>query len=131
MKYQFITSMHKEYFDHIGQVMIQSWLKYWNRKNMTLTIYAEGFKHDFNDDRIVWKDWSECCKENHNIFVKISAGKTPGSAPKFAKKGFAFLHAMENVDADRLVWLDADLLFYKTIDYKKFDKLLDKNKLTI
>jgi hypothetical protein len=129
MKYEFVTSMHKPYFDHIGRVMLESWLHYWNRENMTLTIYAEEFDYDFNDKRIIWKDWRKHCESNHKIFVEKSAGITPGSSARFAKKGFAFLDAMKKTSADRLVWLDADLLFFKTIDYERFDRLLDDKKL--
>ena len=129
MKYQFVTSMHKPYYDHIGQVMIDSWLKHWNRADMELVVYGEDFNPGLTDSRIVWKDWGEYCKDNHKNFIEISAGKTPGSARTFAKKGFAFLDAMEKTSADRLVWLDADLLFFKTIDYEKFDRLLDEKKL--
>jgi hypothetical protein len=33
MRYQFVTSMHKLYYDHIGQVMIAFWLKHYNRSD--------------------------------------------------------------------------------------------------
>jgi len=129
MKYEFVTSMHQEYFNHIGCIMIESWLKHWTRKDMTLTVYGEGFFHNFNDERIIWKDWAKHCEKNHIIYTKKAAGITPGSAIRFAKKGFAFSDAMKNCTADRLVWLDADLLFFKTIDYVRFDQLLDDKKL--
>ena len=129
MKYQFVTSMHKPYYDHIGQVMIESWLKHWNREDMELIIYGEDFNPDLTDSRIVWKDWGEHCRDNHKNFVKLAAGFGKGRAKTFAKKGFAFLDAMKNTKADRLIWLDADLLFYKEIDYDRFDALLDDDKL--
>jgi len=129
MKYQFVTSMHKPYYDHIGQVMIESWLKYWNRADMELVVYGEDFNPGLDDSRLVWKDWREHCEEDHTHFVNIAAGLSKGRARTFAKKGLAFLDAMKNTKADRLIWLDADLLFYKEIDYDRFDALLDDDKL--
>ena len=130
MKYQFVTSMHKPYYDHIGQVMIESWLTHWNRADMELVVYGEDFNPGLVDSRLVWKDWGEHCRDNHKNFLELlAAGKTKGGARTFAKKGFAFLDAMKNTKADRLIWIDADLLFYKEIDYNKFDKLLSDDKL--
>ena len=125
MKYQFVTSMHKPYFDHIGSVMVESWLKYWKHENCELVIYGEGFHHSFNDDRIIWRDWDQLCKTDHDIYAK----KIKGPALRFAKKGFAFLDSMKNTEADRLIWADADLLFFKEMPLDKFNELLPKDKL--
>lgn len=125
MKYEFVTSMHKPYFDHIGSVMIESWLKYWNEYDCKLIVYGEGFYHDFNTDKIIWKDWNEHCKISHSNF----ASKIKGPAITFAKKGFSFLDAMKKSSGSRLIWVDADLLFFKKIPIEKFDTLLPQNKL--
>lgn len=125
MKYQFVTSMHKPYFDHIGSVMIESWLKYWKHENCELVIYGEGFYHEFNDRRIVWRDWDQLCKTDHDIYSK----KIKGPARTFAKKGFAFIDAMKNTTADRIVWVDADLLFFKEMPIEKINSLLPSDKL--
>lgn len=125
MKFQFVTSMHRPYFDHIGSVMIESWLKYWGDLDCELVVYGENFSADFNSKKIVWKDWNRLCKDQHEVFSK----KINGPAVKFAKKGFAFLDAMKNTSADRLVWADADLLFYKFPPEDRFYDLVPADKL--
>ncbi len=125
MKYEFVTSMHKPYFDHIGSVMIESWLKYWNDYDGKLIIYGEGFYHDFKTEKIIWKDWDENCNTYHTDF----ASKIKGPAVKFAKKGFSFLDSMKKTDSEKLIWVDADLLFYKTMPTEKFDTLIPQDKL--
>lgn len=125
MKFQFVTSMHKPYFDHIGQVMIESWLNYWGDEDCELVVYGENFSHDFDNKKVVWRDWNDLCKEKHNTY----ATKISGPAVKFAKKGFAFLDAMKTTTAERLIWADADLLFYKKPPVERFFDLLPENKL--
>ena len=102
-----VTSMNKEYYDSIGKVMLESWLKYWPGE-ISIILYAEKFVPDLVDRRLIIKDWDESCLINFKDYIKLAKGP----ALKFAKKGFAFLNAMENVSAGRLIWLDADLLFY-------------------
>lgn len=125
MKYEFVTSMHKPYFDHIGSVMLESWMHHWKKDSVKLIVYGEGFENPYNDPRIEWRDWNEYCLKNHNHYKSYAKGP----CITFAKKGFAFLDAMKKTNADRLVWLDADLLFFKEMDYKKFDQLLENNNL--
>jgi len=38
-----------------------------------------------------------------------------GQERKFAKKAFSFIHAMYNSTADRIIWLDADVLTQKSL----------------
>jgi hypothetical protein len=125
MKSEFITSMHKPYFDHIGSVMIESWLKYWNDHDCKLIVYGEGFYHNFKTDKIVWRDWDEYCKIPHSHF----SSKIKGPAITFAKKGFSFLDAMKKSSAERLIWVDADLLFFKKMPEDKFDTIIPQGKL--
>lgn len=125
MKYQFVTSMNKIYFDRIGSIMLDSWSKHWKNYDCELVVYGEDFDNPTKHNNIVWKDWSKHCADNYSIFEK----KINGPALKFAKKGMVFIDAMENTKADRLIWVDADILFYKKVPIKKFDELLPDNKL--
>ena len=125
MKFEFVTSMHRPYFDHIGSVMIESWLKHWKDYDCKLVVYGEGFYHDFKSDKIVWRDWDEHCRESHVEYTN----KTEGPCLTFAKKGFAFLNAMKQCSGSRLIWVDADLLFFKKFPLDKFVELLPDNKL--
>lgn len=117
--------MHKPYFDHIGSVMIESWLKYWKNVDCELVIYGEEFKVNFETDLIRWESWEHICKKDHDNYCK----KMRGPATTFAKKGFAFLDSMKKTSAERLIWVDADLLFYKEMPLDRFDRLLPNDKL--
>lgn len=124
MKYACVTSMHEEYYNHIGGIMVRSWENYWPKES-TLTMYNEGFTPPVSN-RIVLKDWQTHCGTNHAIFCSKCDDKT---TQKFAKKGFAFLDALKTIDCDFLVWLDADLLFSKNISTETLDNILPSHKL--
>ena len=124
MKITCVTSMNKPYYENIGQLMLESWNKRWF-EDSNLVVYEENFSTP-NLKNVIKKDWNLCCEEDWTNFCK----KTElFPVKKFAKKGFAFLHAMKNIDCDLLIWLDADLLFYKNIDKSKIQKLLPEHKL--
>ena len=125
MKYKCITSMNQGIYDNLGSYMIDTWLKFWPNSSK-LTIYAENVKINQQDPRLEILDWYEYCLEDQNKFAKITNDVRP---LRFSKKGFSWLHAMENADSEKLVWLDSDLLFYKSINYKLLDDLLPKYKL--
>lgn len=103
MKLEIITSFNQKYYDLIGKDCVDSWLKYWP-EDLTLTCYVEEFtmpKHP----RIKQIPFDNLCKEYFE-FQKTSVKQIK----KFAKKAFTFIHAMENSTADRIIWLDADVI---------------------
>lgn len=119
-----MTSMNKEYYDNIGSLMLETWSKYWP-KECTLYLYMEGRFSIPDHDNVVVESWEENCKELHSQFVS----KASGTAVKFAKKGFAFLAGMKNIDCDILIWLDADALTYKEFPKEKIESILPNKKL--
>lgn len=125
MTYTCITSMHQGHIDYIGGVMLDSWKKYFP-KDSRMIVYAEGFEKISNDPRITFISWEDNCKEIHAEFCKKT---DDSSTQRFAKKGFAFLHAMENNTDTKLIWIDADILFYKNITNHLLDPLLPNDKL--
>ena len=127
-KYTFVTSMDQRYFDHIGNYMIKSFLKY-APEHFDIYLYNEGIRdvsalEKYKNFHNV--DWNETCKKDWEIFAHKT---TDSSAHKFGKKGWASIHAWENLDSDYIVWLDADLLFYKEFDESVIDITIDDNKL--
>jgi len=125
MKYTCITSMTKNHFDYIGGVMLESWKKYWPIDSKMI-IYAEGFIPVDSDQRISVVKWEDLCLKEHEDFCKKTDSN---STRQFAKKGFAFLNAMENSDRERLIWIDADILFFKTITENLIDSIIPSNKV--
>lgn len=118
--------MDQRYYDHIGGYMLHSFLKY-APKHFTLHFYAENITSELPvQSNLQVYDWNVVCKPEWDKF----AGKTTdNNAKKFGKKGWASIHAWENIEADRLVWLDADLLFFKEFDESVLEITLPRKKL--
>lgn len=125
MKYTCITSMTKNHTLHIGAAMVESWIKYWPN-DCELIVYAEGFEQQSTDPRVKFVSWESCCLDE---WQKFCIKTTDQSAHRFAKKGFAWLHAMENYNNTRIAWLDADLLFKQPITHEILNSILPENKL--
>jgi len=99
MKYAVITSMNKKYFDHCGEAMLESYRQNWD---VPLYLYNEEFsykgKNVTNMGFNLGREFEEF-QHRWNSNSKITT---------FSKKGFSIIHAMNNIDCDRLIWLDAD-----------------------
>lgn len=121
MIYNCITSMHQPYYDSIGKHMIASWLKYWTG-DYKLHLYLEDCEIEFDDSRLVIVDWNTHCKQDWEHFITKTDHP---QAHTFAKKGFATLHAWRNIQGDRTVWLDADVLFTKTMTHDVLERSLE------
>jgi hypothetical protein len=103
MKIEVITSFNDRYYNLIGKDCVKTWLQYWP-KELTLTCYVEEFK--LPDHPRIKQISFEDFKPEYYEFQKTADKQVK----KFAKKAFSFIHAMENSTADRIVWLDADVL---------------------
>jgi len=49
---------------------------------------------------------------------------------KFAKKGFSVIHAMKNLDCERLIWFDADTIIQQEIPNHLLELIAPKNVLS-
>lgn len=124
-KFACMTSMHQPYYDHIGRHMIESWQKYWPA-DIDLYLYAEKMNFSSDDPRIVVVDWDSACYGGWHEFSKKT---DDGNALKFGKKGWASLHGWKNIDAEFIIWLDADLLFSNPINEEVLLKTINKDQL--
>lgn len=108
MKVEYFTSMDKKYFDHCGKVMLESFVSNFNDKKIFL--YNED---DFqpNIQNIELMGW----KLGQEYLDFIERWKDHKKVVTFAKKAFSVIHAMNTIDCDRLVWLDADSIIKKPI----------------
>lgn len=109
MKIKIITSFNEKYYNIIGKESVESWLKYWPT-DLSLTCYVEDFRI-VNNERIEQIDFQNLPKEyfdfqesNFNDRVKV-----------FSKKAYSVIHAFENLDADRIIWVDADVITFDHI----------------
>jgi hypothetical protein len=110
MNIEVITSFNQHYYDLIGKDCVDTWMQYWPQ-DMTLTCYVEEFSIPTTPriKQISFDSFDSTYQE----FQDSGENK---QAKKFAKKAFSFIHAMENSTADRIIWLDADVLSTSIID---------------
>jgi hypothetical protein len=117
------TTMNKEYYDTIGKLMLRSWMKFFPTDSK-LYLYLEDFKLDLNDSRII-----QCSWETDIVPIyKKWAGRQPPSdgshrSHKFTKKAMAQIATWQNFNL-KFLWLDADLVFLKTIPTDVFERIL-------
>ncbi len=115
MNIEIITSFNQGYYDLIGKDCVDTWLKYWP-KELTLTCYVEEFQ--LPEHPRLKQISFDVFKPEYYEFQSTSNKQVQ----KFAKKAWSFIHAMENSTADRIVWLDADVL---SVDYLPLKLLQD------
>lgn len=123
MKLEIITSFDQKYYDIIGKDAVNSWLKYWPEE-YGLTCYVEEFTMP-EHSRIKQIPFDNLCKEYFE-FQKTSEKQIK----KFAKKAFTFIHAMENSTADRIIWLDADVITLQALPKSLLLNILPMNVLS-
>lgn len=123
MKFDVITSFDKRYYDNIGKDCVNSWLKYWPT-NMTLTCYVEEFTLP-EQDRIKQIEFSQLPPE----YFEFQKSNERGRVKLFAKKAYSIIHAMHNTDADRIIWVDADVITEKEIPISILEQLCKSDQL--
>ena len=113
-----ITSMNQEYFDHVGRACIETYSKFWPQdiKMYVYNEYMPFFKKRKNVAEIQWSNlgqqFTDFCNRTENTRIV-----------QFAKKAFPIIHAMENLDFDRLIWLDADVATKIPLNQQLLDML--------
>ena len=106
MKYTAITSMNDTYYDHCGRTMLRSYKKYFSNI-MPLHVYNED-NFEIKVNSITSAGWNLGIQ--YDSFQKRH---TNDRVKTFAKKGFSIIHAMDNVESERIIWLDADIVFHE------------------
>lgn len=109
MKCVYITSMNKKYYDHCGKLMIDSFEHAY--KKTKLHVYNED---DFYIDskKVELLGWDLGLDY---IYFKRRWEDKNLRVTTFAKKAFSIIHAMNTIDCDRLIWLDADTIIDRPI----------------
>ena len=101
--YTAITSMDQKYYDHCGRTMLRSYKKHW-ASILPLHVYNED-NFTIKVKTIVELGWN--LGHEYEQFQKRHGNER---VKTFAKKGFSIIDAMNSVDCDRLIWLDADVI---------------------
>ena len=125
MKIEVITSFNQAYYDAIGQHAVESWTKYWPQ-DMQLTCYVEQCSIE-QSDRIRLVDFEEFGCD----YWRFQEEPTLKSRAKiFAKKAWSFIHASQNTQADRVIWIDADVITISSITKEFLYSLLPTEVLS-
>lgn len=124
MKFEIITSFNKSYYDMIGKDCVESWLAHWP-KELELTCYVEQFTLP-NTPRIkqisfdkLGREYDAFQNSHENDRVKI-----------FAKKAYSVIHALQHSKADRVIWIDADVITKTDIKTTFLESLCPEDTLS-
>jgi hypothetical protein len=103
MNFVAFTSMDEKYYNHCGKAMLQSY-----KANLSdlMPMYV------YNEDDFQIKVKTVMCK-GWNLGKKYKEFQDRHNNERtktFAKKGFSIIDATNSIDADRLVWFDADTI---------------------
>lgn len=120
-----VTTMNQAYYDNIGRDMIDAYIKYWP-KDITLYVYTEGFTLPVTAPNIVCRDINEYCDPGLQGFLDWR-GKH--HTRKFAYKAYTWISACKTIDADVLIYLDADTETKKPLPRSFVESLLPDDKL--
>ena len=125
MKIVAVTSMSKEYYVRCGWAMLESYVDYMSA-DIPLVLYNEDFelKHSAIAE-MGWnlgKDYDKFCR-------RWIRRKSNDRVLTFAKKAYSIIHAMQNIDCDRLVWIDADCVIKKRFDADIINQIMPDRAL--
>ena len=111
MNIEFFTSMDQRYYDHIGKAMLESFSVNFEKRKINL--YNEN---DFMPEvgKVNLMGWN-LGKQYERFVARWHKNK---KIVTFSKKGFSIIHAMNNIECDRLVWLDADSIIKMPIHWQ-------------
>jgi len=123
---QVITSFNQLYYDLIGKDSVSSFLEYWPT-DLKLTCYVEEIRLPKND-RIVQIKFSKLDPDYDQYQLDTSLNQ---SMKKFAKKAYSFMHAMNNSEAEWIIWLDADVITVQSLPIELLQRVLRPDHLAM
>ena len=118
MNIDVITSFNQHYYDLIGRQCVATWLQHWPQ-DITLTCYVENM-HLPVLTRINQIDFDQL-GSHYQLF---QSSNFKNRVRTFAKKAFCVIHAMHHSQADRIMWLDADVLTLQTVDWNLLSQVM-------
>lgn len=111
MKIEVVTSFNEKYYNLIGKYCVASFLKNWPT-DIKLNCYVEGMHLVENEkvNQIPFDDLPES-------YFKFQESSHNNRVKTFAKKGYSIIHALENIDADVIIWIDADVITHTKVPF--------------
>ena len=123
MNFSVITSFNQSYWDVIGKDSVTSWQRHWPEP-LKLICYVEGFVMP-PQPRCEVREWSEL-GQNYQAFQHSDERDR---VKTFAKKAYCIMHQWRNSVADRLIWIDADVMTHAAIPPEFLRRLCDDDTL--
>ena len=114
--------MSREYYDRIGKIMIESWLKTWP-SDYSLHVYSEDITE--LDERIKLINIHKVCDPHLQSYLDYIGNHR---SRVFSYKVFAFIHAARN-NQGWILWIDADSACIKGPDQELFDRMFVDNTI--
>ena len=123
IEYAAITSMDRKYWDRAGKAMLQSYKKHLSDVFPLYCYNEDGF--NIKVKTVTPMGW--------NLGPAYAHFQSTTSNPKvrnFGKKAFSIIDAMNNVDADRLIWFDADTVINARMPHHLLELISPNNVLS-
>lgn len=124
MKYVAITSMNLEYYNHSGRAMIKSFSSRFD-ESIPLNIYNEDF-HSIKFKNVNLMGWD--LGDEYERFQQRWSDNSKICG--FSKKAFSIIHAMNNIECDRIIWFDADIIVDNKIPLQLLELISPNNVLS-
>lgn len=124
MHIETITSFDQSYYDKIGKHCVESWLNYWP-ETMALTCYVENMTLP-SHPRIKQVPFDQLPKGYHEFQAKNFKSRVH----IFSKKAWSVIHAMNHSTADRILWIDSDVISTQAMPSSLLHKLLPDTVLS-
>lgn len=118
-----ITSMDENYYLNCGRTMLRSYKSHWSHM-MPLYVYNE------NSFQIKVKTVNTVGFALGDQYHAFQARHSNAKVKQFAKKAFPIINAMNTVDCDRLVWLDADTVIRENMPHQLLDLIAPDDVLS-
>jgi hypothetical protein len=123
MKYAAITSMNESYYDHCGRTMLKTYKTHWSAA-IPMFVYNEDnfYIKVSNINSAGWDLGDE--------YNKFQDRQSNTRVKTFSKKAFSIIHAMDNIQAERIIWIDADVILTDDINIQLLDLIAPDDALS-
>lgn len=148
MKYAVVTTFHQAGYNQYGKRMIESFTTNWPRE-IRLYVYPENVNPQIPQasnielidlmtgvpDLVAFKNrWKNVAYANGDIsaFPRLASRKDSHKpfkwdAVRFAHKVYSIFHCASIIDADVLIWMDADMVCHSPIGISDIQRLIPNN----
>jgi len=121
--FKVITSMNNTYYNKTGRPFLKSFSKHFGHIS-DIHVYNEGLFTP-KVKNVVEEGW-----DLGPEFILFQKRWKNERIKTFSKKGFSIIHAMNNLDCDRLVWMDADTLLVDDFNIQLLEMISPKDVLS-